>query len=328
MFVDEARIVVLAGSGGDGCVSFRREKYVPKGGPDGGDGGDGGNVILAVDPHQNTLIQFNYKKQFSAESGKPGEDAQKHGKSGVDLIINVPLGTIARDADTGEIFADLSCPEDRVVVVRGGRGGRGNVHFATSTNQTPRRADKGTKGEERTILLELKLIADVGLVGFPNAGKSTLLSRISSAHPKIADYPFTTLEPVLGIVTHGDQKSFVMADIPGIIEGAHEGKGLGLKFLRHIERTKILLFLIDSVSDSPIDDYKTLLHELGTYSKRMLEKPRLVTLTKSDLFPSGESIPTPSFPDGCETFAISAVKGDGIDRLVYRLGEIVSGVRA
>ena len=323
MFVDEARIFVRAGSGGNGVVSFRREKFVPHGGPDGGDGGDGGDVVFAVDPNENTLLKFKYSQHFRAESGKHGEGGRKHGRTGELVIVTVPLGTVARDEATGEVIADLSEPDDRVVVARGGRGGRGNARFATATNQAPRRADTGIPGEERTILLELRLLADVGLVGFPNAGKSTLISRVSSAHPKIADYPFTTLEPVLGIVPYGLDRTFVMADIPGIIEGAHEGKGLGLRFLRHIERTKVLLFMIECTREDPVEEYRTLLRELELYSARLLEKHRLVALTKTDLLPPGERVRIPDFGERVEATAISAVSGEGIAGLAYRLGAAV-----
>jgi len=319
MFIDEARIYVKAGDGGNGCVSFRREKYVPRGGPDGGDGGDGGDVVFVVDTNLNTLVKFKYRQHFRAERGKHGRGACKHGRNGEDVVVSVPPGTVVRDADTGEVLADLSEPEDRVVVARGGRGGRGNARFATPTRQAPRRADRGFSGEERNIHLELKLLADVGLVGFPNAGKSTFLSRVSSAHPKIADYPFTTLQPNLGIVEYGDMKTLVMADIPGIIEGAHEGKGLGLRFLRHIERTKVLLFLIECTSGNPVEDYEKLVDELARFSGRLLEKPRLVALTKIDLLPP-EELTLPDF--GIESFAVSSVKGYGLRRLVYRLGEM------
>lgn len=322
MFVDEARIHVKAGDGGNGCISFRREKFEPKGGPDGGDGGDGGNVVLAVDSNENTLIKFRYRHRFKAERGENGQGAKKYGPYGADEVISVPLGTIVRDEATGEIIADLSDPADRVIVAKGGRGGRGNARFATPTHQTPRRADPGGTGEERDLFLELKLLADVGLVGFPNAGKSTLLSRVSSAHPKIADYPFTTLQPNLGIVTYGDTlKSLVMADIPGIIEGAHEGKGLGLQFLKHIERTKILLFMIECTSEDPLGDYRKLLDELGSFSEKLLEKPRLAAITKTDVMPSVKETPLPDF--GIDCVAISAVTGDGVDDLVYRLGAIL-----
>ncbi len=327
MFIDEAKIYVKAGNGGNGCVSFRREKYVPRGGPDGGDGGDGGDVIFVVDKNLNTLIKFKFKHHFKAGSGKHGEGAKKYGHSGEDMIISFPLGTIARDGETGKIIADLSDIEDRIVVAFGGKRGKGNAQFATSTNQAPRRAEKGGPGEERNVLLELKLIADIGLVGFPNAGKSTLLSCVSSAHPKIADYPFTTLQPNLGIVHYDDFKSFVMADIPGIIEGAHDGKGLGFRFLRHIERTKVLLFLIDCTVENPEDEYNKLLEELRLFSDKLLKKPRLVALTKTDIFPSGENITIPYFGENTETTTISAVKGDGIKKLIYRLGSLIEQLK-
>jgi len=323
MFIDEAKIMVKAGRGGNGCVSFRHEKFVPKGGPDGGDGGDGGNVLFIVDKNLNTLIKFKYSQHFKAESGKHGMGAKKHGHSGEDMIVSVPLGTIVRDGETGTVIADLSDPYDRVVVARGGRGGRGNTRFVSATNQAPRRVEEGLSGEEKTLHLELKLLADIGLVGFPNAGKSTLLATVSSAHPKIADYPFTTLQPNLGIVTYGDFKSFVMADIPGIIEGAHEGKGLGFRFLRHIERTKVLLFLVDCTTENPVHEYRKLLEELRLFSNTLLKKPRFIALTKSDVFLSHEQISLPDFSDTVETFTISAVKGDGINKLVYRMGNIL-----
>jgi len=323
MFADEARIYVKGGDGGNGCVSFRREKFVPRGGPNGGDGGDGGDVVFVVDTNLNTLIDFRYRQHFRAERGQHGRGAKKHGHNGADIVVPVPAGTIVRDAGTGAVIADMSEPDDRVVVARGGAGGRGNSHFATPTRQAPRRADPGLPGEERELLLELKLLADVGIVGFPNAGKSTLLSRLSAAHPKIADYPFTTLQPILGIVRYGDYKSFVMADIPGIIEGAHEGKGLGLRFLRHIERTKVLLILIECTTEDPADDYRKLLDELAQFSESMLDKPRLVALTKTDILPHDDR---PALPDlGCavETIAISSVSGNGVDRLTYRLAGLV-----
>ena len=327
MFVDEAKIMVKAGKGGNGCVSFRREKFVPKGGPDGGDGGDGGSVVFVVDKNLNTLIQFKYRQHFKAASGKNGQGSKKHGHNGADVIVSVPLGTIARDEETGKIIADLSDPNDRIVIASGGRGGRGNAQFASSTNQAPRRAEKGLPCMEKILLLELKLLADVGLVGFPNAGKSTLLASVSSAHPRIADYPFTTLQPNLGIVRYGDLKSFVMADIPGIIEGAHEGKGLGFRFLRHIERTKVLLFLIDCTSENPVYEYNKLIEELRLFSNTLLGKPRLVALTKTDIFPSEKSIAIPDFNENIETFSISAVKGEGVKKLVYHLGNIVEKIK-
>jgi len=245
MFVDEARISVTGGDGGNGCASFRREKFVPKGGPDGGDGGGGGSVLLAADPELNTLLPFRYRTIFKAERGRHGEGALRTGRSGHDLEIKVPVGTLVFDAEGDALLADLAHAQDRVVVARGGRGGRGNARFATSTNRAPRRSDPGTEGEHRSLRLELKLLADVGLVGFPNAGKSTLLSRISAARPKIADYPFTTLAPLLGVARVGEDRTLVVADIPGLIEGAHEGAGLGDRFLRHIERCRVLLHLVD-----------------------------------------------------------------------------------
>ncbi len=323
MFIDEAKITVKAGSGGNGIISFRREKFVPHGGPDGGDGGDGGDVVLAVETNENTLLRYRFNQQFRADSGRNGEGARKHGRNGESVILPVPLGTIARDGETGEILGDLSETGDRIVAAKGGRGGRGNARFATATNQAPRRGVDGIPGEERTILLELKLLADVGLVGFPNAGKSTLISRVSSAHPKIADYPFTTLEPALGIVSWGLDRSFVMADIPGIIEGAHEGKGLGLRFLRHIERTKVLLFVIECTHEDPAEEYRTLLRELELYSPRLMDKPRLVAFSKTDLLPHGER-PHVSSVDGIEAVSFSAVSGEGIQGLTYRLGEMSS----
>jgi GTP-binding protein len=327
MFIDYAKINVKAGDGGEGCVSFRREKFVPKGGPDGGDGGGGGSIIMVVNHNMNTLIDFKFKQHFKAEHGNNGQGARKTGRSGEDMIIHVPMGTIVRDADTGNIIADLSGEDDRVVVAQGGRGGKGNSNFATSTNQAPRKTIPASEGEEKILLLELKLIADVGLVGFPNAGKSTFLSTVSSAHPKVADYPFTTLEPILGIVRYGEFKSFVMADIPGIIEGAHEGKGLGLRFLRHIERTKALLFMIESISEDPVGDYAKLREELRLFSEKLMEKPKIIVLTKTDLTPPDQKIETPDFGDHLEVFEISAATGDGVKELVYRLGMLIETMK-
>jgi GTPase len=323
VFVDEAKITVTAGKGGNGVISFRREKFAPKGGPDGGDGGKGGDVIFAVDKNVNTLVKLRYSVHYKADAGKAGQGNRKSGHNGADVVISVPLGTIAKNELTGEIIADLSGPDDRVVIARGGKGGKGNTHYASSINQTPRKKEDGKPGEEFPLLLELKLLADVGLVGFPNAGKSTLLSCVSSAHPKIANYPFTTLQPNLGIVNYGDLTDFVMADIPGIIEGAHDGKGLGFQFLRHIERTKVLLFLIDSTCEDPVKEYEKLAEELRLFSEKMVKKPKLVALTKTDIFPPDEKIEIPDFGDGIDTFAISAVSRDGLKELVYRLGTIV-----
>ncbi|MCL5028691.1 MAG: GTPase ObgE [Bacteroidetes bacterium] len=283
MFIDYAVIDLKAGDGGNGAVSFRREKYVPKGGPAGGNGGKGGDIILEAHHNLSTLLDFRYRKNYKAKNGDPGGSSLKDGKSGDDIIIKVPVGTIIKDAVTEEILFDLDQDEKRVVVSKGGKGGKGNSNFATPTNQTPRYAEPGRPGEEKKVILELKLLADVGLVGFPNAGKSTLISKISAARPKIADYPFTTLEPVLGIVKYKDYKSFTVADIPGIIEGAHEGKGLGHKFLKHIERTKLLLFLIEVTSENYQHDYDILLNELKSYSPKLAKKTRIVALSKIDL---------------------------------------------
>ena len=279
MFIDYAKIIIKAGDGGAGCVAFRREKFVPKGGPSGGDGGKGGDVLIQADRHLHTLLDFQYQRIFRAERGEHGEGSNMTGKSGKDIIIRMPVGTVVKDAKTEEILVDLVRDGQTAVVARGGRGGRGNARFVTPTNQAPREWEPGQKGEEREVLLELKLIADVGLVGLPNAGKSTLLARISAARPKIAAYPFTTLTPNLGIVRLDDERNFVVADIPGLIEGAHQGKGLGIRFLRHIERTKILAVLLDLSSSNIENDYQILLNELLSYSEEMLKKPRLVVLT-------------------------------------------------
>lgn len=283
MFIDYAEIFVKAGNGGNGSVSFRREKYVPKGGPSGGNGGKGGDVIIKVDNNLHTLLDLRYKKKYNAEDGNNGENSLKDGKSGIDLIIKVPKGTLIIDKTDDRIIADLNEDNSEIRIAKGGKGGKGNSNFATSTNQAPRYAEKGKPGEELSIALELKLVADVGLVGFPNAGKSTLISTISSARPKIADYPFTTLKPNLGIVKYKDFKSFTVADIPGIIEGAHLGKGLGHEFLKHIERTAILFILIDSTSENIPKDYKILLSELNSYSKILAEKKKIIGISKIDL---------------------------------------------
>lgn len=283
MFIDYTEITVKAGKGGEGAVSFRREKYVPKGGPSGGNGGRGGNIIIKAHHNLYTLLDFRYKKNYTAKNGVPGGSSLKDGKNGEDIIIKVPVGTVIKDAISGRQIVDLDEHDKKIIIVKGGKGGKGNSNFATPTNQAPRYAEPGKPGEEKKIVLELKLIADVGLVGFPNAGKSTLISVISAAKPKIADYPFTTLEPNLGIVQYKDYQSFTVADIPGIIEGAHEGKGLGHKFLKHIERTKILLFLIDVTSGNYQKDYNVLLNELKSYSPKLAEKKKIVALSKIDL---------------------------------------------
>jgi len=284
VFIDRVRIRVKAGNGGNGCVSFRREKYVPRGGPDGGDGGKGGDVIIRVDPHMRTLLDLRYQQNYRAESGKPGQGKRKTGKSGKDTIIKVPPGTVVADLENGTVIADLIKPGEEVVVAHGGKGGRGNYSFRSPTNQAPREFTPGELGEERELQLTLKLIADVGLVGFPNAGKSTLLAALSDAHPVIADYPFSTLEPVLGMVRVSEGESFCMVDIPGLIEGAHKGKGLGIKFLQHIERCKILLILIDvSNREDPLDIYSKLLDELRLYNEVLINKPKMIAFNKVDL---------------------------------------------
>jgi len=311
MFIDFSRIQVKAGQGGSGCVSFRREKFVSKGGPNGGDGGRGGSVILVGDRNLNTLINFRYKKNFSAGRGQHGMGSDKTGKKGNDIYIKVPLGTLVKDAETGELFADIVETDQKYVAAKGGRGGRGNARFVTSTNRAPREWEVGIPGEEKLLELELKLIADVGLVGLPNAGKSTLLSVISSAKPKIADYPFTTLEPNLGIVQFTEYKSFVVADIPGLIEGAHEGKGLGHQFLRHIERTRALAFLVDLTDEKPKDTFKTLWNELKEHSSILVNKPYVILLTKSDI--SQKDIKKKSAKFKEKTISISSVTGDNID---------------
>jgi GTP-binding protein len=319
-FVDEVEIFVKAGKGGDGCVAFRREKFVPKGGPWGGDGGKGGDVILRAVRNKKTLIDFYFKKHFFAENGGNGSSNNKKGKDGEDLILEVPCGTIVKEIKNGEekVIADLVNEGDNVIVAKGGKGGLGNTHFKSPTNQAPRIATKGEKGEEKIIKLELKLIADVGIIGYPNSGKSTLLSKISKARPKIADYPFTTIEPNLGVVDLGDFRSFVVADIPGLIEGASKGKGLGIKFLKHIERTKILVHLIDMSENDIINRYESLRNELKNYSSKLIEKKEIVVGNKIDLEESKKNLEKAKeyFKD---ILFISALKGDGIKDLLERI---------
>lgn len=328
MFVDEAEIWVKAGDGGRGCVSFRREKFVPRGGPDGGDGGKGGDVVLEADPHLRTLLDFKYKRYYAAADGGHGRGKKQHGRDGSDLILKVPVGTIVRDAERGELIADLSQPGERVVVAKGGRGGRGNARFATPTRQAPRFAEEGEPGQQRRLRLELKLLADVGLVGYPNAGKSTLLRKISAARPKVAPYPFTTLVPYLGVVDVGG-KPFVVADIPGLIEGAHRGAGLGSRFLKHIERTKVLVELIDiSSGTDPLDLYRGLRKELGLYSQGLLKKPEIVALNKVDLPEVRERLEKvrKTFSSmGLPFFTISALTGEGVDELVLEMAKRLEG---
>src|SRR5215831_5932080 len=286
MFVDEIDVFVKGGDGGAGCVSFRREKFVPRGGPDGGDGGDGGSVILQADPAISTLLDFHYQRHYAAERGQHGKGANKHGRSGADTVLRVPLGTVVSDRDRGDALGDLTSAGERLTVARGARGGRGNARFASATNRAPRRADLGRPGEERWIHLELKLLADVGVVGFPNAGKSTLVSRLSAATPKIADYPFTTLAPTLGIVRVDEAESFVIADLPGLIPGAAEGRGLGHRFLRHTERTRLLLHLVDldpSHGRDPVKDWQAIQDELTAYSEELAARPQIVVGSKAEL---------------------------------------------
>ncbi len=322
MFVDYAKIKVIAGKGGNGCVSFRREKYIPKGGPDGGSGGRGGHVIFNVNPQLNTLQDIKYHKLYRADNGRDGSGAKKTGKNGKDINIQVPLGTVCRLEGEEEIQADLSNSGDQFVAARGGKGGKGNCEFATSTRQTPHYAESGKVGEEFVYEIELKLLADVGLVGLPNAGKSTLLSRLSSARPKIADYPFTTLQPHLGIVKYGEFKSFVMADIPGLIEGASSGKGLGHRFLKHIERTSLIALLIDVSRESWDKDFKTMKQELLEYSENLQRKPKIIILTKMDLIDHSKT-EVPDEIQGIKVVAISSVTGFGLDNLIKYLSSFI-----
>ena len=331
-FLDRAKILVKAGDGGNGVTAFRREKFVPRGGPSGGDGGRGGSVSMEATTQLNTLLQFRFNPEFRAGRGSHGEGDKRHGRDGEDRNILVPVGTLVTDGDSGELFHDFSEPGDRVVIARGGKGGRGNAQFATSTNRAPRYHEDGAPGEIRSLQLELKLIADVGLVGFPNAGKSTLISRISAARPKIADYPFTTLEPHLGVVAYGDEGSFVVADIPGLIEGAHEGTGLGLEFRRHVERTKLLAHVIDvsSTGRDPIDDFLTISRELELYKADLLEKPQVVAASKMDALDDPSRVERlREFCDkrGLQMFEISAVSGYGIDGFISGVGAKVEHVR-
>ena len=325
MFVDEIDVFVKGGDGGAGCVSFRREKFVPRGGPDGGDGGDGGSVVLEADSSITTLLDFHYQRHYTAERGHHGEGANRHGRSGGDTILRVPLGTVVSDRDTGEPLGDLTERGQRLTVVRGARGGRGNARFATSTNRAPRRADLGRGGEARWIHLELKLLADVGVVGFPNAGKSTLVSRLSAAKPRIADYPFTTLAPTLGIVRAGEDRSFVIADLPGLIPGAASGKGLGHRFLRHVERTRLLVHLIDldpGTGRDPLDDYRSIREELSAYSPELAARPEIVVVNKAELpgtEPARARIERFCAERGLPFHAISAVTGNGLPGLVHDL---------
>ncbi len=318
MFIDEAQIQVVAGDGGHGCLSFRREKFIPKGGPDGGDGGRGGYVYFQAVDNLDTLIDFAGKHHWRAQNGQPGSGSNKHGANGRDLVIKVPPGTLIYDIDLDLLLKDMSEIGLKVCVCRGGKGGRGNKAFATSTNQTPRNTERGRKGQERNIRLQLKLIADVGLVGMPNAGKSTLISRCSAARPRIADYPFTTIEPVLGIVELSGFRRFVMADIPGLIEGAHSGAGLGDKFLKHIERTAILAHILDIMptdGSDPVENYNAIRRELEQYSKALAQKPEVIVANKIDLDPDGKIIEDLRKKLKKDIHPISAVTGSGIKEL-------------
>ncbi|MBI3644422.1 MAG: GTPase ObgE [Acidobacteriales bacterium] len=336
MFIDEAKIRVKAGDGGNGCMAFRREKYVPRGGPSGGDGGKGGDVWMESSERHNTLVHFRFNPEYKAQRGRHGEGAKKTGRDGVDIVLKVPVGTIVYDEDTGEKVHDFAHADDRIVIARGGRGGRGNAQFATSTHQAPREHEDGRPGEERNFLLELKLLADVGIVGYPNVGKSTLISRISAARPKIADYPFTTLEPNLGVVAVGDAKeeiSFVVADIPGLIEGAHTGSGLGTQFLRHIERTRLLVHLVD-VSDASgrpdvVKDVEVILGELSNFGAELEKKPMLMVASKIDVANPEKLKKLKSWctRKKLKFYPISAVTGEGIEKLKFAMAEQVERVR-
>ena len=336
MFIDEAKIRVKAGDGGNGCIAFRREKFVPRGGPSGGDGGDGGDVIMESSERHNTLVHFRFNPEYKAQRGRHGEGSNKTGREGEDVLLKVPVGTILYDDDTGEKVHDFSRPDERIIIAKGGRGGRGNARFATPVHRAPREHEDGRPGEERNFRLELKLLADVGLVGYPNVGKSTLISRISAARPKIADYPFTTLQPNLGVVVVGnppDEKSFVVADIPGLIEGAHTGSGLGTQFLRHIERTRLLVHLVD-VSDGsgrpdPVKDFEVIMGELESFGAGLEKKPMLVAASKIDIANKDKLAKLKRFckKQGLELFPISAVTGKGVDALKYAMAEKVEEAR-
>ncbi|MEJ2230647.1 MAG: GTPase ObgE [Nitrospirales bacterium] len=329
MFIDQARIFVKAGDGGTGHCSFRREKFAPFGGPNGGDGGDGGDMVLLASNRVSTLLDLRYQRHYEATPGERGLKSNRHGRTGPDVVIPVPVGTLVKAEDTGDIIADLIAEGQTAIVARGGKGGKGNARFATSTNRAPRQFEPGTPGEERWLILELKLLADVGLVGFPNAGKSTLISAISSAHPEIASYPFTTLRPHLGVVEWMEHSSFVVADIPGLIEGAHEGKGLGIQFLRHIQRTAFLLYLVDIsewITEDPIVTFETLKNELQAYDPELLERPSAIVATKIDSQGQGQHLET--LRGYCTAhhytfFPISAITREGLPSLVTFLGKAV-----
>ena len=331
-FVDQVSIQVKAGDGGNGAVAFRREKFIERGGPSGGDGGNGGSVVFEADPQLTTLLDYRYQQHHRARSGQHGMGSDCNGAGAEDLVLRIPVGTLVKDEDSGQLLADLGTPGERVVVAQGGRGGLGNINFATSTRQTPRFAQEGKPGEERHLILELKLLADVGLLGFPNAGKSTLIARVSRARPKVADYPFTTLVPNLGVVPYKDGMSFVMADIPGLIEGAAEGAGLGLQFLRHVERCRVLIHLVDLAAAgeerAPMRDYQVLNAELARYSPELARKPQLVAPSKMDLPEAQERLPdfrAALAARGIPVFPISAATGEGVGRLLDAVAQVLSG---
>src|SRR5882762_2657582 len=336
MFIDEAIIRIKAGDGGNGCMAFRREKFVPRGGPSGGDGGHGGDIVMESSERHNTLVHFRFNPEYKGDRGRHGEGSNCTGRDGESVVLKVPVGTIVYDQATGEKVHDFTGPDERIVVAQGGRGGRGNQHFATSTHQAPREHELGRPGEEKVLRLELKLLADVGLVGYPNVGKSTLISRISAAKPKIADYPFTTLEPNLGVVVVGDQPdetSFVVADIPGLIEGAHTGAGLGTQFLRHIERNRLLVHLVD-VSDSsgrpdPVKDVEVIAEELASFGAHLEDKPVIMVASKIDVANKEKLAKLKRYckKNDLELFPVSAVTGKGIDDLTYAIAEKVEEIR-
>jgi GTP-binding protein len=328
-FIDEAKIYVKAGDGGDGSAAFRREAHVPRGGPAGGDGGDGGDVVLVADEQLSTLLDFKYQQHYRAKSGEGGRNKDQYGAAGESLIVKVPVGTLVTDIDTGETLADLTEPGQRAVIGKGGKGGRGNIHFKTAWNRAPRHFEPGTPGEERTVRLTLKLLADVGLLGYPNVGKSTFISAVSRARPKIADYPFTTLTPNLGVVSVGESRHFVLADIPGLIEGAAEGAGLGHRFLRHVERTRVLLHLLELSPDptrDPLRDHDTLNAELAKYDPALAERPQIVALNKIDLTETKEAYPAlkDTFAQrGIELHALSAVTHTGLQPILEKLWRVL-----
>jgi GTPase len=329
MFVDRVTIFVQGGAGGNGCLSFRREKYAPRGGPNGGDGGHGGSVIIRASQSHSNLAHLSHQRHWKAERGEHGQGSDCFGRGGDDMIIEIPPGTLVRDRDRGHLLRDLKDPGDQVVVARGGRGGHGNAHFKSSTNRAPRQVEKGHPGDERWITMELKVIADAGLVGLPNAGKSTLLSRISRAHPEIADYPFTTKYPNLGSVVAGDH-TFVVADIPGLIEGAHSGHGLGHEFLRHVERTSLLVHLVEAVpidGSDPVDNYQTIRNELAQYSPALADRPELLVVTKLDMTGAVEACERIAHELCRDVVAISAVTGQGIPALIHQIVELLAQTR-